>query len=130
MFELFNFDPKGDSRGSLISLEVGKEIPFDIKRIYYIYATKAGESRGFHAHKALKQVIFTVSGACDLVLDNGSVRQTIKLDSPEKGVLVDGVVWREMHNFTSDCVLMVLASEEYDESDYLRDYDEFLRWIN
>ncbi|MBD1580960.1 WxcM-like domain-containing protein [Pseudoalteromonas sp. S16_S37] len=129
MIKQIEFKPRGDERGSLIALEVNQEIPFSIQRIYYIYGTKPDVSRGFHAHKNLQQVIFAASGACDLLLDDGVTKQTIRLDSPEKGILINGVVWREMHNFTPDCVLMVLASDVYDESDYLRDYDEFLNWI-
>ncbi|RRS06934.1 WxcM-like domain-containing protein [Pseudoalteromonas sp. J010] len=129
MIKQLKFTPRGDDRGSLIALEVNKDVPFDIRRIYYIYGTKPDVSRGFHAHKDLKQVLFAASGGCDLLLDDGKTQQTIRLESPEHGVLIDGVVWREMHNFTPDCVLMVLASAEYDESDYLRDYDEFINWV-
>lgn len=102
-------------------------IPFDIKRIYYIFETKSNVSRGFHAHRALKQVAVCVAGSCRMVLDNGTQREGVLLDSPTKGVLIEGLIWREMHDFSSNCVLLVLASEEYRESDYIRNYEDFKR---
>jgi dTDP-4-dehydrorhamnose 3,5-epimerase-like enzyme len=116
----------GDERGSLISLETTKQIPFDIKRVYYIYGTQSGVARGFHAHKKLKQVAICVSGKCLMILDDGAKREELWLDSPDKALLIGNLVWREMHDFSEDCVLLVLASEHYDESDYIRDYDDFL----
>lgn len=123
------FSSHGDDRGQLIALEQEKEIPFDIKRIYYIYGTTSGVRRGFHAHKELKQVLVCVSGSCKLHFDDGKETTEILMDSPCKGVLVTGVVWREMYDFTKDAVLVVLASEFYNEEDYIRDYDTFLNYI-
>lgn len=120
------FNVLGDDRGSLISLEAGKNIPFDVKRVYYIFGTKSGVSRGFHAHKDLRQVAVCVAGSCRFILDDGRERAEIHLDSPDKGLLIDGLTWREMHDFSEDCVLMVLADQHYDESDYIRDYEAFL----
>ena len=117
----------GDDRGSLIALEGNKNIPFDIKRIYYIYGTKTGVSRGFHAHKALKQVAIAVSGSCRFILDDGIEREDILLNDPAQGLLIESFMWREMHDFSDDCVLMVLADQLYDESDYIRKYEDFLR---
>lgn len=122
-----DFPLKGDDRGSLIAIEGAGNVPFDIKRMYYIFDTKAGVSRGFHAHKALKQVAFCVSGRCRMRLDDGVQQQDVWLDSPSRGIFIDTMVWRTMHDFSQDCVLVVLASEHYDESDYIRDYDEFLK---
>jgi len=121
------FQELGDERGSLVAIEIGnqKEIPFDVKRVYYIYRTEEGVSRGYHAHKRLKQVAFAISGRCQMILDDGTVRSTVTLDSPTKGILIENFVWREMHNFSHDCVLLVLASEHYDEADYIRDYEVF-----
>jgi dTDP-4-dehydrorhamnose 3,5-epimerase-like enzyme len=119
----------GDERGSLISLETIKQIPFDIKRVYYIYGTQSGVARGFHAHKQLKQVAICVSGKCLMILDDGTKREELWLDSPDKALLIGDLVWREMHNFSEDCVLLVLASEHYDESDYIRDYETFLESV-
>lgn len=125
--KLIDFPTLGDKRGSLVSLESNKSIPFDIKRVYYIFGTEQGAARGFHAHKQLKQVAVCVTGKCKMVLDNGKEKSEIWLDSPTKGVLIEDMVWREMHDFSDDCVLLVLASEHYDESDYIRDYSEFIK---
>jgi dTDP-4-dehydrorhamnose 3,5-epimerase-like enzyme len=120
----------GDERGSLVALEGNKSVPFDIKRVYYIFGTKEGVSRGFHAHKNLKQLAVCVTGSCRFVLDNGKSREEIILDSATTGLVIEDLTWREMHDFSPDCVLMVLASEYYDEADYIRDYNEFLKSLN
>lgn len=130
MIKILNFDIKGDNRGSLISLEQNKNIPFDIKRIYYIFNTKSDVRRGFHAHKNLKQVLICVSGSCKVLVDDGQSKENILLDNPDKGLLISGLVWREMFDFSDDCVLIVLASELYDESDYIRHYSEFMKEVN
>ena len=126
LIQIINFPINGDERGSLIAVENNKEIPFKIKRIYYIFNTQKNVSRGFHAHKKLKQVAICVKGKCRIVLDDGKNQESVWLDSPEKGLLIQDLTWREMHDFSNDCVLLVLASELYNESDYIRDYDEFL----
>jgi dTDP-4-dehydrorhamnose 3,5-epimerase-like enzyme len=120
-----DFPLLGDDRGSLIALEQNKEIPFDIKRVYYIFGTKESVQRGFHAHKKLKQIAVCVAGQCKMILDDGVNRIEATLDSPEKGLLIVESVWHEMYDFSPDCVLLVLASDYYDESDYIRDYVEF-----
>ena len=125
LIRIINFPPLGDDRGSLVALEANKTVPFDVKRVYYIFGTQAGLSRGFHAHRALQQVAVCVTGKCRMVLDDGQVREEVWLDSPTKGVLIGDLIWREMHDFSTDCVLLVLASELYDESDYIRSYNEF-----
>lgn len=117
----------GDQRGSLIVLEQGCNIPFNVKRAYYIFDTKSGVSRGFHAHKRLQQVAVCVAGKCRIVLDDGKTREDFWLDSPTKGLLIRNMMWREMHDFSEDCVLVVFASELYDEADYIRDYDKFVK---
>lgn len=124
------FPPLGDDRGSLVALESGKTIPFAIKRVYYIFETKAGVSRGFHAHRNLRQVAVCVTGSCRMELDNGMERRSIWLDSPTRGVLIEEMVWREMYDFSPDCVVLVLASEHYDETDYIRDYAEFIAMVS
>ena len=128
-FKLVDFKTLGDRRGSLIAIEEGYNAPFDIKRVYYIFDTKKGVERGFHAHINLKQMCIAVKGSCTFVLDNGDKREEIKLDNPNKGLFIEGLIWREMKDFSEDCVLVVLASEHYDESDYIRDYDNFLEII-
>lgn len=125
-----DFTILGDARGSLISLEQHKNIPFDVKRIYYIFDTKTGVSRGFHAHKHLEQVAICVKGCCSFILDNGEVKEELLLNSPQQGLYIGHNLWREMHNFSEDCVLLVLASDYYDEDDYIRNYDDFLALVN
>jgi dTDP-4-dehydrorhamnose 3,5-epimerase-like enzyme len=127
--KLIDFPALGDDRGSLVALESNTDIPFDIKRVYYIFGTQQGVARGFHAHKKLKQVAVCVTGKCKMVLDSGVNQAEIWLDSATKGVLIEDMIWREMHDFSDDCVLLVLASEHYDESDYIRNYDEFLETV-
>lgn len=116
----------GDDRGQLVAIEENKQVPFDIKRIYYIYGTEQGVTRGFHAHKELNQVAICVSGSCKMLLDDGENKSTILLDNASKGVGIPPMIWHEMHDFSDDCVLLVLASEHYDESDYIRDYKTFI----
>ncbi|NHB96451.1 sugar 3,4-ketoisomerase [Photorhabdus stackebrandtii] len=125
LIKLIDFKTLGDERGQLISLEANKNIPFEIKRVYYIFNTKSGVSRGFHAHKELKQVLFAVKGSCRILLDDGKATEDMILDQPQKGILIDSFIWREMHDFSEDCVLVVLANQHYDESDYIRDYKAF-----
>ena len=124
------FNLLGDDRGSLVALEGNRNVPFDIKRVYYIFGTKEGVARGFHAHKALKQIAVCVAGHCRFILDDGNRKEALTLDSPTKGLLIEDMIWREMHDFSHDCVLMVLANQYYDESDYIRDYQEFLNVVN
>ncbi len=124
------FPPLGDDRGSLVALEANLTVPFTINRVYYIFGTKQGVSRGFHAHKNLKQIAVCVTGKCRFVLDNGITKQEAWLDDPTKGLFIESVVWREMHDFSEDCVLLVLASEPYDENDYIRNYDDFLKQVS
>ncbi|MGA6729184.1 sugar 3,4-ketoisomerase, partial [Escherichia coli] len=99
----------GDDRGSLIALEEENNIPFEIKRVYYMFNTKSNVRRGLHAHRKLKQVAIAVRGSCRFVLDDGKERVEILLDNPGQGLLIDSCIWREMYDFSEDCVLMVLA---------------------
>lgn len=127
---LFPLQVHGDERGSLIALENGHNLPFDVKRVYYIYGTKAGVSRGFHAHRKLKQLLIAVSGSVTVKTEHNGKTETHLLNNPEKGLLIDGFVWREMHDFSPDCVLIVLADDYYNEADYIRDYQTFLKEEN
>ncbi|MFJ5439254.1 sugar 3,4-ketoisomerase [Pectobacterium brasiliense] len=120
----------GDARGALVALEEGKNIPFEIKRVYYLFKTGEGVRRGFHAHKSLKQVAIAVRGSCRFVLDDGNERVELLLDNPAQGLLIESCIWREMYDFSDDCVLMVLADQVYDEADYIRDFDMFLDRVN
>ncbi len=120
----------GDERGSMVVLESNTSVPFEIKRVYYIFDTKNNVSRGFHAHKELRQLAVCVSGSCRLLLDDGKSKKNIILNNPSEGLLIGNLIWREMHDFSADCVLMVLANEYYDELDYIRDYKKFKEIIN
>lgn len=113
----------------MVALEGEKTVPFEIKRVYYIFGTAPGVSRGNHAHRALQQVAVCVTGKCRMVLDDGTQREEVWLDSPTKGLLIGDLVWREMHDFSPDCVLLVLASEHYNETDYIRTYEDFKQAI-
>ena len=120
------FQPHGDDRGQLIALEEFKDIPFHIKRVYYMYDTAPGVVRGKHAHKNLQQILVCIHGSCKIRLDNGKEKKVVPLEKPYEGLYVANDMWREMYDFSEGAVLMVLASELYDESDYIRNYDEFL----
>lgn len=130
LVKLIDLPSLGDDRGGLVALEGNKTVPFDIKRVYYIFGSKPDVTRGFHAHKALKQVAVCVSGSCRMLLDDGREKEAVLLDSPTKGLIIEDLVWREMHCFTPDCVLLVLASEHYDEADYIRNYSDFLKAVS
>ncbi len=129
LIKTISFKSLGDDRGSLVALEENNNVPFEIKRLYYIFNTKQGVARGFHAHKQLKQLAVCVSGSCRIILDNGKQKEEIVLDNPETGLIIEDLIWHEMHDFSADCVLLVLANDFYDEADYIRDYDEFLKKI-
>ena len=119
----------GDKRGNLVAIEAQKEVPFDIKRVYYIYNTREATPRGFHAHKELNQFLVCVSGSCKIIMDDGSLKQEIVMNSAAEGIFIDKMIWHEMFDFTSDCLLLVLCDDLYFESDYIRDYNEFLKCI-
>ncbi len=125
----YMFQPHGDERGQLIALEEFNDIPFTIKRVYYMYDTQKGVRRGFHAHKSLEQILICIHGSCKIMLDNGVEKKIVLLEKPYEGLYISNNMWREMYDFSSDAVLMVLASELYDEDDYIRDYNEFIKIV-
>lgn len=125
----YMFQPHGDDRGQLISIEEYKDIPFDIKRVYFMYDTISSVVRGHHAHKKLEQILFCVHGRCKVRLDNGYEKKVVNLEKPYEGLYISSDMWREMYDFSEDAVLMVLASELYDEKDYIRDYEEFVEYV-
>lgn len=125
--EFIDFQEHGDWRGQLVALEENKNIPFSVKRVYFMYDTKEGVVRGRHSHKKLYQVLFCVAGECTIRLDDGREKADVRLSQPSRGLLIGPGIWREMYDFSPGAVLMVLASEYYDESDYIRDYDEFMK---
>ena len=126
--ELVSLAVRGDHRGSLIALEGGSaQVPFDIARVYYVFATTAGIDRGFHAHYALNQLAIAVSGSCTMLLDDGHKTREVRLDRPDVGLVIGPMVWRVIRELSDDCVLLVLADAPYDESDYIRDYATFTK---
>jgi len=116
-----------DPRGNLTFIEGGTHVDFDIQRVYYLYDVPGGSSRGGHAHRALRQLIVAMSGSFDVLLDDGQEKKTFHLNRSYEGLYVCPMIWRELDNFSSGSVCMVLASNRYDEADYYRDYDQFLR---
>lgn len=125
----YKFPPHGDNRGQLVAIEELKDIPFEIKRVYYMYDTSEGVTRGKHAHKSLQQILICIHGKCKILLDDGAEKAVVSLENPYEGLFLGNNIWREMYNFSPDAVLMVLASELYDESDYIRNYNEFLEFV-
>lgn len=124
----YAFQQHGDDRGQLVALEEYNDIPFKIKRVYYMYDTGKGVRRGFHAHKSLEQILVCIHGTCKILLDNGVEKKIVSLEKPYEGLYIANNMWREMYDFSDDAVLLVLASDLYNEEDYIRDYDEFLKF--
>lgn len=114
-----------DKTGSIVAINNGEEVPFAVQRVYYLYDVPGGESRGGHAHQELRQLIVAGSGSFDVIIDDGRNRKSVTLNRPNYGLLIVPGIWRELVNFSSGSVCLVLASEKYDESDYIRNYDTF-----
>lgn len=124
---MIELDKHHHEKGNITVVENGRTVPFEVRRTYYLYDVPGGESRGGHAHKELRQLIVAASGSFDVTLDDGTgVKRTVTLNRPYQGLLVVPGIWRELNNFSSGSVCLVLASHEYDETDYIRDYGEFL----
>ncbi len=124
--QIINFPAISDIRGNLAVIEGRKNVPFDIKRVYYLYDVPGGAERGGHAHKELQQLIISLSGSFDVLLDDGANKRVVTLNRSYQGLYVCPMIWRELRNFSSGSVCLVLASEYYSESDYFRDYQSFL----
>jgi dTDP-4-dehydrorhamnose 3,5-epimerase-like enzyme len=125
--QLVDIPQHGDARGQLAVVELGGVLPFVVRRVYWIHGTKPGVSRGFHAHKKLRQLCVCVAGSVRIVLFDGQREEDVTLNSSAQGLLIGPDLWREMHDFSPDCVLMVFASAEYDETDYIRDRSQFIQ---
>ncbi len=125
----YAFQQHGDERGQLVSIEEMNDIPFDIKRVYYMYDTIPGVRRGYHAHKKLEQILVCINGSCKILMDNGYEKKIVSLEKRYEGVYVPPGIWREMYDFSEDAVLMAIVSELYNEDDYIRNYDEFLKSV-
>lgn len=127
--QIYNLPRISDPRGNLTFIEANRHIPFDIRRVYYLYDVPGGAERGGHAHKALHQLIIAISGSFDIHLDDGYAKKTIHLNRSYSGLYVCPMIWREIDNFSSGAVCMVLASDYYDENDYYRDYALFINEV-
>ncbi len=125
-----DFKIMGDERGSLAALEEYRNIPFNIKRVYYMFNTVPNVRRGCHAHKELNQVLVCVKGSCRILMDDGKEKKEVLIGSPAQGLFVGKMIWHEMYDFSPDCVLLVLASDYYDETDYIRSYGKFTEYLN
>ena len=127
--KIVNFPKVTDYRGNLSFIEENRQIPFKIKRVYYLYDVPSGATRGGHAHKNLQQLVIALSGSFDIILDDGVQRRKFFLNRPHYGLYIPPKVWRELENFSSNSVALSLVSEVYDESDYIRNYDSFKTWV-
>lgn len=121
--------PKIYDEGYLVFAEGKKDLPFAIKRVYYIFDTQKGAFRGFHAHKKCQQVLFCIKGKIKIILDNGNQKEKLILDQPNQGIFLDKKIWHEMVEFDKDTILLVYASDYYKEKDYIRDYQKFLKYV-
>lgn len=130
LVQLVEIPQCGDARGGLSVAELGGALPFPVRRAYWIHGTASGVSRGFHAHKKLRQLCVCVAGSVRMSLFDGRREESVVLDSNSKGLLVGPGLWREMHDFSPDSVLMVFADAEYDEADYIRDREAFIRHVH
>ena len=130
LIQLVDIPRRGDARGQLSVAELGGALPFAARRVYWLHGTKPGVSRGFHAHKKLHQLCVCVAGSVRISLFDGRREESVLLNSSAKGLLIGPGFWREMHDFSPDCVLMVFADAEYDEADYIRDRDQFIRHVH
>ena len=125
---LLNLEKNHQDKGNLTAVSNSLQLPFDIKRVYYLYDVPGGIGRGGHAHKELQQFVVALSGSFDITLDDGKTQRTFQLSRPNIGLLLPSGLWRELNNFSSGSICMVLASDCYDEGDYFRDYKAFQEW--
>ena len=126
-YRLLEFDERGDERGNLVIAEGAIDLPFEIKRVFYIYGSDDTVVRGKHANRESEFVLINVGGSSKVMVDDGKTKEVILLDKPRMGLYLPSMLWKEMYDFSPDSILLVLASEHYDETEYIRDYDQFLR---
>jgi len=125
---VIEMDKHHNDAGNITVIENDDTIPFDVNRVYYLYDVPGGEERGGHAHKALRQLLVAAGGSFDVVLNDGNVKRTITLNRPYHGLLIVPGIWRELNNFSSGAICLVLASRKYEEEDYIREYEDFLKY--
>ncbi len=128
--KFIDFQVNEDDRGSLVVVEKGKHLPFLPKRFFYIYNVKDGKSRGNHANINSKFIMIPMKGQVDVLVDNGKTKKEFHLDDPHKGLYIPNLTWKSMYNFSDDCVLLVVANTVYDGSEYIKQYDDFIKYIN
>ncbi|MCH4191068.1 MAG: FdtA/QdtA family cupin domain-containing protein [Butyrivibrio sp.] len=130
-YEILEFKEYGDERGNLVVAEgSGMDIPFDVKRVFYMYGSDPDIVRGQHANRNTEFVLINVSGSSKVLVDNGREKKIVELNKPRMGLYLGKMVWKEMYDFSKDSILLVLASEHYQEQEYIRDYDAFLKEVN
>lgn len=130
LYEVIDFNEFGDERGNLVVVEgSGRDVPFDIKRVFYMYGSDPDIVRGQHANRKTKFVLINVSGTSKVKVDNGAETEIIELNKPRMGLFIDTMVWKDMYDFSEDSVLLVLASEHYDGEEYIRDYNTFINEV-
>ena len=127
-YKIIDIPKINNTKGNIGVIE-NDTIPFDVKRVYYLFDVPSGAKRGGHAHKKLKQVLIAISGSFDVVLKDGKSKEIVTLNRPDKGLLIENNIWRELENFSSGSVCLVLASEEFSEDDYIRNYKEYLSFV-
>ena len=127
-YKIIDIPKINNTKGNIGVIE-NDTIPFDVKRVYYLFDVPSGAKRGGHAHKKLKQVLIAISGSFDVVLKDGKSKEIVTLNRPDKGLLIENNIWRELENFSSGSVCLVLASEEFSEEDYIRNYKEYLNFV-
>jgi len=129
-YELINTNICGDDRGHLIVFEKNMNCPFDVKRIFYIYGTNGKVARGCHANRNSEFLLISINGNCKVKIDDGKTQKIVELSNPHTALYLDKMLWKEMYDFSADCILLVIASTNYDEREYIRDYEEFLKEVN
>lgn len=128
--EIIDLKKFGDDRGTLIPIEKGSNSPFEVKRVFYVYGTKPSKPRGAHANKNSEFLLIALNGSCKVKADNGKEQKIFELNSSDKALYLEKMTWKEMFDFSKDCVLLVLSSEHYDANEYIKDYDEFIKVSN
>ena len=129
-YKLIDFVDFSDEKGSLVACEYQKNCPFDIKRIFYIFDTKPGVARGAHANRNSEFLLIAINGSCKVKIDDGTKTEIVSLDSPSKGLYLDKMLWKEMYNFSYNAMLLVLASTLYDETEYIRNYNDYVKEVS